>query len=285
MRSKTSLIVSIGLGVLAMLLMYMHLSSSEAELLQLAQMKDVLVARVDILPNSVVDERLVQPIQVPAKYLQPLAVSDLRSILGRVLSVAVPKGAQILASFLEGGERSISYDVPRGRRAVALQMTDITGVGGLIQAGNFVDILGTFEFGRPVGYKSGQLEYADERTETRVLLQNVPVIAVNKQHSRQRVPPRPAEQSLAAAEGTPPEPEPPKESQSLDHVTVMVDPLDAQKLVLAQKIGSLTLMLRSSLDTGQLQEMPLLDPLGLLGVTIPLKPKSGPSFRELRGGM
>ena len=129
------------------------------------------------------------------------------------------------------------------------------------------------------------MEYADERTETRVLMQNVPVVAVNRQTRRQRTPARPADQSLAAAEGTPPEPPPPAtEPQQVAHVTVLVDPKDAQRLVLAQKIGTLTMMLRSSLDTGELESMPLLDPLGLLGVPIPVKPKAGPSFRELRGG-
>jgi pilus assembly protein CpaB len=264
-------------------LMSIYLRGSESQLLQLSEMKDVLVARVDILPNSVVDERLVQLVQVPAKYVQPQALSDLRSLVGHVLTVAVPKGAQILGTYVQGGERSVSYDVPRGRRALTLEATEVTAVGGLLEAGNFVDILGTFEFGRPTGLKGGQMEYSDERTETRVLMQNVPVVAVNRTVRRQQGPPRPPEQSLAAAEGSPPEAQTPAEPQNLAHVTVLVDPKDAQRLVLAQQIGNLTLMLRSSLDSGELKDMPLLDPLGLLGVPIPVKPKAGPSFREMRG--
>ena len=39
---------------------------------------------------------------------------------------------------------------------------------------------GTFEFGRPTGYQGGQVVYADEKTETRLLMQNVQVGAVER---------------------------------------------------------------------------------------------------------
>ena len=59
-----------------------------------------------------------------------------------------------------------------------------------------------------------------------------------------------------------------------------------QELVRAQVVGDLTLSLRSSLDDTAVQ-LPYLDPLQLLNVQIPLKPKSRPmqSFRDVGRGL
>ncbi|MBI2834479.1 MAG: Flp pilus assembly protein CpaB [Acidobacteria bacterium] len=282
MRTKTAVIVSIVLGILAVLMMSMYMGSRESQLLQLSEMKDVLVATTDILPNTVVDERLVQAIQVPAKYLQPKAISDMREVVGRVLAVPVPKGSQILGTYLEGGETALAYEVPRGRRAITISVDNITGVGGLVRPGNYVDIFGTFEFGRPIGQEGGQVKYADERTETRVLMQNLLVVAVNREHRRQRVAPRPAEASLTGELGE----ELATEQPGIETVTLLVDPSQAQRLVLAQDIGQLTLALRSNLDAGKMEDLGLLDPLKLLETPVPVKPrtKASPVWREIRGG-
>ena len=136
MRSKAALGLSIVLGVLAVAVMSVYVSRQETTLLEQAEMKDVLVATTDILQNTVLDERLMQRIQVPAKYLQPKALSDVAAARGRVLSVPVPQGAQILGTYLTDlGETALSYEVPRGRRAVTIAVSDVTGVGGLVRPG------------------------------------------------------------------------------------------------------------------------------------------------------
>jgi hypothetical protein len=56
-----------------------------------------------------------------------------------------------------------------------------------------------------------------------------------------------------------------------------------QELVLAQEIGTLTLALRSNLDAGQVLDLKALDPLGLLQVPTPPKPRAAPIWREMRG--
>ena len=67
------------------------------------------------------------------------------------------------------------------------------------------------------------------------------------------------------------------------NITVLVSPQQVQELVLAQHVGTLTLALRSNLDAGQVVDLGRLDPLGLLKVPIPVKPRSTPSWREIRG--
>jgi pilus assembly protein CpaB len=285
MRNKAAIVVSVVLGLLAVLLMMVYVNSRESDLLQLSEMRDVYVAAADILPNTMIDERLIQRIQVPANYLQPTAMASAPDLVGRVVSVGVPRGAQILASYLEGaGATALSYEVPRGRRAVTIAVSDVTGVGGLVRPGNYVDILGTFEFGRPVSNQGGVLTYAEERVETRTMLQNVPVIAVNQEHRLERAAPRTPDQALAAAAEDPAAAVEPAPEVQIQNVTVLVGPREVQQLVLAQQIGTLTLALRSNLDAGQTEDLGTLDPLGLLNIQVPVKARATPVWREFRGG-
>ena len=112
---------------------------------------------------------------------------------GRVAMVPVPKGTQILATMLgDEGESALAFEVPAGQRAVTIAAANVTGVGGLVRPGNRVDVMGTFDFGRPIGVsQGGVITYADERTETRLLMQDMRVIAVDQQHRRRGAPPRP----------------------------------------------------------------------------------------------
>jgi len=281
MRGRAAIVLSVAMGLLAVVLMSVYISGRERSLLQMSSMKDVLVANQDILKGTAVDERMLQRIQVPAKFVQPNAVADPREIIGRVVAVPVPRGAQVLGTYLEdAGRTALAYEVPRGRRAITIAISDITGVGGLLRPGNFVDVFGTFEFGRPIGQSGGRIQYADERTEARLLMQNVLVIAVGQEHQA-------AMQATAAAEAQAKEDggSPPTQVQARStNVTCLVDPLQAQQLVLAQEIGTLTLALRSNLDAGQVVDLGTLDPLGLLNVQIPIKPRGAPAWREIRGG-
>ncbi len=187
MRSRAALLLSIVLGAIAAVMILTWARGRESELLQLSQMKDVLVATKDIPANTIIDEQLVQRRQVPSTYMQPGAIGDVEAVKGRVTSIPIPLGAQIINTYLQdSGRAALAFDVPRGRRAITIAVSDVTGVAGLARPGNFVDILGTFSFGRPTTYQGGQLVYADEKTETRLLLQNLQVAAVEKERKRDR---------------------------------------------------------------------------------------------------
>jgi pilus assembly protein CpaB len=281
-----TLLVSVGLGVLALIMMYGYINGRESQLLQLAELKDTLVAARDIAANRVIDESMVLRKQVPAIYVQPKALTDPKAAIGRVTAVPIPEGAQIVGPALEeAGRTVVAYEVPRGQRAVTIAVTEVTGVAGLVRPGNFVDILGTFQFGRPVGVAGGQIQYADQKTEVRILAQNVKVVAVGRDYRGDRPDVRrvtgretPEEEAAEADEVRA------RRERAVNNVTLIAEPRQAQELVLAQEIGTLTLVLRSTLDTGTVVDLGLLDTLGLLKVPLPVIPKAGPWFREFRGG-
>ena len=278
MSGRAKLLLSIVLGLLAVFLVYVYVRGLERQLYEEVDMQNVIVAREPIAAGAAIDERVIQRLSVPRKYRQPQTFATTEEVAGRVAVVPIAAGAQVVGGMLaDAGAEALSFEVPRGRRAVAITVTDDTGVGGLIRPGNFVDIVGTFEFGRPVSSQTGRVTYADERTEVRTMMQNVFVVAVNKELRRERIQEETSGQGGGGTQST----------RSLRTVTLLVDPQRVQELVLAQQVGDLSLSLRSSLDDTAV-DLPFLDPLGLLKVPIPLKPKparAAQAFRDVGRGL
>lgn len=108
-----------------------------------------------------------------------------------------------------GEGASIAALLPDGMRAASVRINDVSGVAGFVQPNDSVDVLIT----RSVPGDNGQA--------TDVLLQNVRVIAID--------------QTAKNADGSP------KVGRS---ATLEVNPLDAQKLALAQEVGTMSLVLR-----------------------------------------
>jgi hypothetical protein len=65
-------------------------------------------------------------------------------------------------------------------------------------------------------------------------------------------------------------------------ITLLMTPPQVQELVLAQQIGTLSVSLRSSLDSAPV-ELPRLDEGTFLKIPMPLKPRARPAWREMRG--
>lgn len=273
MKGRMGLLISVAAGVFALVSVMLYLNAREKELLQQAALQDVVVTTADVLSNTPIDERMVRVDKIPRKYVQPGAIAKTIEVIGRVAAVPLQRGSQVTGmALLAGGAESLAYNVPRGMRAVTLAVSDVTGVGGQLRAGNFVDIVGVFEYGVPSGTAGGQITYSQERTEAITIAQNVQLIAIGGP---------PAEQPAGTEEGGP-APGPSGIPASVENVTLLVTPMQVQELVLAQQIGSLTLSLRAGLDSSAI-ELPRLDENTFLRVPMPLKPRSMPSWREMRG--
>ncbi len=281
MRNKGRLVAAVVAGIAAVVLTWLYISIREASLLSQSEPQMVAVSTVDIPGNSVIEAGMFELKSVPSAFTQPRAMTKPEDVQGRVATVPIAAGSQILATMLgDESEGALAYEVPSGQRAVTIAAADVMGVGGLVRPGNRVDIIGTFDYGRPVGIsQNGTINYADERTETRLMMQDVRILAVDKEHRRRGAVPRPVPtaEEAAAAEAAPPEPD-------IRNVTVLVSLRQAQELILAQEIGVLTLALRSNLDGGRVENLVNMDPMMLLGVQTPVKRRPQPVWRELRGG-
>lgn len=111
-----------------------------------------------------------------------------------------------------------------GYRAVAIKVNDVTGGAGLYRPGNYVDVLLT---------KEEESRYTNNRTGavTKTILQNVRVLAVNKDLGRGAAEADQKQSSRASREGT---------------VSLEVLPRDAEVLALGGSLGEISLALCSS---------------------------------------
>jgi pilus assembly protein CpaB len=164
--------------------------------------------------------KMVQwPVSVPlvGAFLKP------QDLIGRSLLYPLAEGAPILDRDLAIPGTGLTTKIPDGMRALALRSDEVVGVAGFLFPGSHVDVL--------VTYRS---ETAPEPA-TATVLQNVEVLAAGSQ----------VQPSL---DGKP---------SSVNVVTVLVTPNDAERVVLASTQGTIHFVLRNSEDHGQVNDPPV----------------------------
>jgi pilus assembly protein CpaB len=152
--------------------------------------------------------------------LPPGAISDKKDAKGRGVVASIYQGEPILDVRLAqvGAGAGMAAMIPPGMRAVAIRVTDITGVAGFVTPGQHVDVLIT---GMPPGGspRGGTL--------SKTLLQNVEVLSAGQKLEKD-------------PEGKP---------ISVPVVNLLVTPDDAETLSLASTETKIQLVLRNPLDT------------------------------------
>jgi len=184
---------------------------------QQEKMLRVVVATHDMPVGTLLRTSDLKTVNYLEKDLPKGVVFDMKLAVNRVLMVALNQNEPVLAGKLSQptSVEGVSSTIPSGYRAVSVQITDVSGVAGLIQPGSQVDVL----FTRP-----GSM--AEATTST--ILQNVRVLSTGK----------------TVAVGQTVDPRAPKSPV----VTLVLTPTDAQKLELAKNEGKISLSLRNPLD-------------------------------------
>ena len=260
MKNPTAFLVAIVIAGLSTYAQCRYVSDREVELLQLSELKRTVVA-VRPLPKGVkLDETMFKIEMVPLKWQQPQALEEIDYVLGQITSTPILEGEQVLASkLLRPRDAGLAYFVPSQDRAVAVYMDVTKAVGGHIRPTNYVDVLGTFDFGRG--------ESSDVRTVT--LFQNVWVLSVGNDISQVAVRTvAPGETATIEATGLNGNPT----------VTLSVSPDEAQKLVMAQQVGDLTLSLRSLWETEKDLPLKAATIPSTLGITERVRARRRPVF-------
>ncbi len=258
---KLQVLIAVLLGLIAAVLVWDYSRKMQAEVqaakeqaLQppVVEQADVLVAVQDIPPRHKVTSDLFKVIQVPKEDKLPQALSRVDDVNGLYTLYPLVAGEQVVPMRLATQKTydSFAQEIPPGKRAIAITISPLIGAGGLIQPGNYVDIL--------VSYDKGVI--GENMVST--LMQNVEVLAVAESYAAQDSPdPAPpliapatgvAGTPVAAATPIPTATSAPK--QPLQHadartVTLAVSPEQGEQLLLAEDHGHLRLSLRGAGDT------------------------------------
>jgi len=182
----------------------------------------VVVAKSDIPPKTRITFEMVQEAQMPADYIQSGAMRELSKVLGVVTREAIVGGEQVLERRLltSGKQAGFTGVIPAGKRALTVAVSDVTGVAGLLKAGDSVDVIVTFDQQVVGGHVS------------RLLLQNLLVLAVNRESEAPQE--RDAKKEASKDTG----------AVKLTTVTLAVSPEEATKMTLSEEKGKVRLALR-----------------------------------------
>ncbi len=208
----------------------------------------VVVAAADLQIGAELRREDLKVIDWPASAAPQGVFTTFDEVIGRGLVLPLIENEPVLPMKLAPKEAGAGLPpvIPQGLRALSVRVNEVIGVAGYVLPGTRVDVLAT-------------LNPTEVRTDvmSKVVLNNVQVLAAGTK----------IEQS---ADGGKPMP--------VTVVTLLVNPLEAERLTLASTEGKIQLALRNPLD----QDTPAttgIKPAALLGSVIPVRQPATRSAR------
>ena len=208
-----------------------------------------VVAAADIPLGVKVTAEMVTTIDLPQAGRSATAFGDTSQVLGKTVRQAVAKDAQLTAeTFGETTTGTIgNIDVPPTKRAITVQVDQVTGVGTTIKPGDYVDmVVGIRADKFPVittnpADNSFTVVAGINGTRVKLLLQGMQVLGT-------LLPPPP--QTAQGQEGQPPASGQPGTALNgqQEIVALAVDAQQAEVIKFAQLDGDISLILRSTQD-------------------------------------
>ncbi len=208
------------------------------------EMTSVVTAKVDISKDMVISKDMLTVVELPSEAVNSFAAHNINEVVGKVVNGPVVKDEQIITTKLvEPGESvaSLAYAIDEGQRAFTVAVNEVSGVAGLLQPQDYVDVLmiitidNIVETQNTEGVQNVEGVQTAEETESSVvsrtysteLFQNIKILAVGKRLDTKL----------------------PDEETEYSTVTLSVTPEQAVKLNLAVASGEIRLILRSPLSS------------------------------------
>jgi pilus assembly protein CpaB len=223
--------------------------------------REALVAARELPAGSVLEPSMLARRAVPRRFLASDAVpaGSAADVLGRTLARPLSAGETVSLSALESqGAAALSTLIEPGLRALTIPVDDSSTAAGLLSPGDVVDLLLVTR-----GDDAGRGVPA-----VRPLLQAVRVVATGQRLQRHR----PAGQAGQAGEEH-------EAAEQYQTVTLHVGAEDAERILLAQRLGELAVLLRREGDV-EPASLPSMEPDALLGRNLTRRTAPGPDRVE-----
>jgi pilus assembly protein CpaB len=211
------LFLALGLGGTFALATYRYIQNRPVEKVSLPT-TPVVVAGADLALGAELRKEDLRTIAWPADAVPAGSFTDPKDLVGRGLIQSMVQNEAVLPAKLApvGSGAGLPPVIPEGKRAVSVRVNDVVGVAGYVLPGTHVDVLATIS---PTNQ--------DTDMTSKVVLTNVLVLASGTK----------IEQDVEN-----------NKPISVSVVTLMVDPLEAERLTLASTEGKIQLALRNPLD-------------------------------------
>ncbi len=221
---------AIALGGVAFFLSNKAIQSRIAQLEEEATrgktMQRVVVANKLLRAGEMVDSTVVSVREMPADFVNKATVlpETYDTVDGQVLQVDVQRGEPLLTNYtVNRGGAVFAAAVKEGRRALTIEVDEISSISGMLRPGDRIDLMLT---AKP---SQGGMPTANAKDMTFPMLSNVEVLATGQAQKA-----RPADGEDAA--------------QGYSHITLDVTPEEGTRIIAAKTAGRLTAVLRNPAD-------------------------------------
>jgi pilus assembly protein CpaB len=180
----------------------------------------IVVAAMDLPLATRLRPEQLRMADWPVTAMPPGAIRDVKEAVDHILTSRVLEGEPLLPGKLAARDagNGLAALIPSNMRAIAVRVDDVVGVAGFIHPDDRVDVIVTIHPVKP----------ADSEATSKVILQNVKVLAVGKElevNERNR-----------------------NQANPVTVATLLVNPEESEKLALSATEGRLMLTLRSWTD-------------------------------------
>ncbi|MGC8548263.1 MAG: Flp pilus assembly protein CpaB [Acidobacteriaceae bacterium] len=222
-RMMIALVAALAISGACTLLIGRHISR-KPRATAIPQVTYVIAAK-PIAAGEVIQAASLKQVAWPKSIPLQGGFQNAASVTGRAALYPVAAGEPLLSADLAtpGSGLGIATRIPEGMRAVALRTNDVVAVGGFIYPGSHVDVLVT------LGVTNNSVPV------TEVVLEDVQVLATGQKT----------------------EPDPKGKPTSVDIVTLLLTPEQAERAVLASEKGAIHIVLRNGADQQQVNTPPI----------------------------
>lgn len=250
MKTKIYLALALIFAAGAAISGYLYLESIERDYRQAGKYVTIVTAVADIPSRTSVTATMIKYKEIPERYVHPDAARSARDVVGKITLTDIKAGEPILKSKLvaeKDGSYGLAFSLAKGERACTIAVTPVSSVGEMVKPGDRVDVVATLDVAPP----NPQMP---KTTYTTIVLYNIRVLATG--------------QTLVAGVK-----EKEKKEEGIPHITLAVEPTEAQALILAAERGKVQLLLRSPVDDAVAKTAPtrLTDLLAVPAVELPGK--------------
>jgi len=209
-RLMIALIGSVIVGLFAIIFSAIWLKGTQSK-----NAIGVIAAAKPIAIGQEISADDLKVIQVPRESVPIGAFQAREPLLGRMTKVNIGADQVIVDPMLNllGGTGSLAYAITKGKRAITLNVNEISDVAGFVMPGNYVDVL--------MNTKNSK-----DQAGSKILLEKILVLAV-------------AQERLLQGE---------TKAKVVNAVTLEVTPAQAEAIDSARSVGSLSLILRNQAD-------------------------------------
>jgi pilus assembly protein CpaB len=229
LRALMFLAAAVISGSLALVALYNLITSYQVKIDEAKRPEDkvmVIVAARDLYQGVTINEEDLYAVQIPPKYLPEGVFLSPEHVVGRIPRERILANEFVRADRLADPESGVGLNaiIPRGMRAISINIADGAALAGFLNPGNYVDVLVTI--------KPDEKEEKDKKPpETKTILQAVFVLGVNSRMKQEG-----AEEAQK------------KRGSQKPSVTLLTTADQAEQIAHAENLGEMTLTLRNDLD-------------------------------------